>query len=126
MAEDILWFETLKRGDVARVGGKNSSLGEMVQSLGGQGIAVPPGFATTAEAFRRYLAHNGLDAGIAEQLALLEQGRQTLQETGASIRKSIVAGEWPEEMRASILQAYTELGARSGGGVASAAGGRCV
>jgi pyruvate,water dikinase len=121
MTEEILWFETLKRGDVARVGGKNSSLGEMVQELGGQGIAVPPGFATTAEAFRRFLAHNGLDAVIADHLSRLEEGRQTLQDTGTAIRKAIIAGEWPEATRAALLAAYAELGARAGGGEPSVA-----
>jgi len=121
MRDDILWFETLKRGDVAQVGGKNSSLGEMVQALGGQGIAVPPGFATTADAFRRYMKHNGLEEVIAGQLAMLEDGRQTLQETGAAIRKAIVAGSWPEDIRASILKAYAELGERAGGGEPSVA-----
>ena len=53
---NILWFEDLSRGDVALVGGKNSSLGEMVQQLGKKGIKVPGGFATTADAFRAYLA----------------------------------------------------------------------
>lgn len=114
MSEDILWFETLRREDGARVGGKNSSLGEMVQALAGQGIAVPPGFATTADAFRRYLAHNDLEAVIADHLARLDDGRQTLQETGALIRKAIIAGEWPPRMQAALLAAYADLGARSG------------
>eukprot|EP01036_Dinobryon_divergens_P015690 gene15690-21251_t len=47
----IDWFETLGRTDVAKVGGKNASLGEMVRTLGSKGIKVPPGFATTAEAY---------------------------------------------------------------------------
>ena len=51
----VLWFEDLSRGDVALVGGKNSSLGEMVRQLAPKGIQVPPGFATTAQAFRDYL-----------------------------------------------------------------------
>jgi pyruvate,water dikinase len=48
--ERIIWFEHLRRGDVARVGGKNASLGEMIQNLAPKGIAVPAGFATTADA----------------------------------------------------------------------------
>jgi len=114
MPEDILWFETLKRGDVPRVGGKNSSLGEMVQTLGSQGIAVPPGFATTADAYRRYMAHNRLDGVIADQIARFDDGRQTLAETGAAIRQAINGGTWPDEMRAAILAAYAELGKRTG------------
>jgi pyruvate, water dikinase len=51
---NVMWFENLSRGDVALVGGKNSSLGEMVQQLGKKGIKVPSGFATTADAYRAY------------------------------------------------------------------------
>ena len=47
----VAWFDDLGRGDVARVGGKNASLGEMVRQLGGRGVRVPPGFATTADAY---------------------------------------------------------------------------
>jgi pyruvate,water dikinase len=53
---DIVWFEQLGRGDVARVGGKNASLGEMVRNLGEKSVSVPPGFATTADAYWRFLA----------------------------------------------------------------------
>jgi len=115
MADDILWFETLKRGDVARVGGKNASLGEMVQALGGQGIAVPPGFATTADAFRRFLAFNGLDAVIGDHMERLSEGRQSLADTGSAIRKAIIAGAWPEDTRAALTAAYAELGRRGAG-----------
>ena len=55
-AQNIIFFENLKRGDVPLVGGKNSSLGEMVATLGPKGIRVPPGFATTADAYRQFLS----------------------------------------------------------------------
>ena len=55
---NVMWFEDLSRGDVALVGGKNSSLGEMVRQLGKKGIKVPGGFATTADAYRAYLTAN--------------------------------------------------------------------
>ena len=60
-----LWFDEIRRGDVARVGGKNASLGEMVQALAADGIRVPPGFATTAEAYRDFVAFNRLQERIA-------------------------------------------------------------
>jgi pyruvate,water dikinase len=110
----VLWFEELRRGDVALVGGKNSSLGEMVQGMAAEGIRIPPGFATTAEAFRGYLDANGLDASIAGTLAALDAGKMTLQEAGQSIRRAIVAGDWPEETREAILAAYRMLGERTG------------
>ncbi len=114
MAELVRWFETLGRGDTPLVGGKNSSLGEMVQALEPRGIRVPPGFATTVAAYRGFLAHNRLEAPIAERLARLEAGQDGLAEGGASIRRMILAGDWPEPAAAAVLAAYAELGARTG------------
>ena len=109
-----IWFEDLSRGDVALVGGKNSSLGEMVRTLSERGIRVPPGFATTAEAFRRFLSANGLDRRIAETMAALDAGRTTLAEAGRTVRAAIIAGEWPEDISAEIVESYRELGRRGG------------
>ncbi len=113
--ERVVWFETLGRADVGRVGGKNASLGEMVQALASRGIKVPPGFATTADAFRDFIAHNRLEPLITDQLARLEDGRATLPEAGAAIRKAIAAGEWPDATRAAIAAAHAELSRRCGG-----------
>jgi pyruvate, water dikinase len=110
----VIWFEDLARGDVARVGGKNASLGEMVRSLGAQGIRVPPGFATSADAFRGYLRENALDGTIRTALRKLSGGRLTLQQVGAVIRQAILEGEWPEATRTAILAAYQALGQRVG------------
>ena len=65
---DVIWFEQVGRGDVARVGGKNASLGEMVRNLAAQGVRVPPGFATTARAYWRFVEANGLKETIASAL----------------------------------------------------------
>src|SRR5690606_37280695 len=65
----IIPFEALGRGDVARVGGKNASLGEMVQNLSPRGVRVPTGFATTADAYWRFIDANGLREVIAGALA---------------------------------------------------------
>ncbi len=108
----ILWFESLARGDVARVGGKNASLGEMVRNLSTEGVRVPPGFATTADAYRRFLTENDLETTISEALSRLEERRATLQETGRAIRSAILGGSWPERVRAAILEGYRELGRR--------------
>jgi pyruvate,water dikinase len=110
----VIWFEKLARGDVALVGGKNSSLGEMVARLSKAGIRVPPGFATTAGAYRAYLEANGLNEVIDETMAALRAERLTLQEAGARVRKAIAEGHWPEEIRAAILKAYAELSRRTG------------
>lgn len=110
----VIWFEDLSRGDVALVGGKNSSLGEMVQQLGKKGVQVPPGFATTAQAFRDYLAENRLNETIADQLAKLEAGKIKLSDAGNSIRQAIIAGDWPPAISAEILSAFRELARRTG------------
>ncbi|MCX7645948.1 MAG: phosphoenolpyruvate synthase [Rhodobacteraceae bacterium] len=110
----VIWFEKLRRGDVARVGGKNASLGEMVARLSKAGIRVPPGFATTAEAYRDYLAANGLDGLIAETMAALADHRLSLEEAGARLRRAIAGGTFPEDTRRAIAGAYAELCARTG------------
>ena len=110
----IVWFEELTRDDVGLVGGKNSSLGEMVRELGGKGIKVPQGFATTSDAFRAYLKSNKLNAIIVEELTKFETGKTTLQKAGMEIRTSIIAGDWPEDIRDAIIESYHELARRTG------------
>lgn len=112
----IIWFEDIGRGDIPLVGGKNASLGEMIGALAANGIQVPPGFATTAGAFRAYLDANGLNDTIGATLARLEQGRITLAAAGHAIRSAIIDGSFPEATRAAIVAAYRELSARMGGG----------
>jgi pyruvate,water dikinase len=113
-SQNILWFDELSRGDVALVGGKNSSLGEMVQKLASAGIKVPPGFATTADAFRLFVSHNALDAVLDETLKRLTDKQITLQEAGTQIRKAFVAGEWPQGLKDDIVSAFEELKQRTG------------
>jgi pyruvate, water dikinase len=110
----VVWFESVGRGDVGRVGGKNASLGEMVRNLGAKGVRVPPGFATTAEAYWHFIDANGLRNVIADALAELSAGRATLAETGQSIRRAIGRGEWPQETSRAIASAYAELCGRAG------------
>lgn len=70
MAENyVVWFDKLRMTDVEHVGGKNASLGEMISQLASSGVRVPGGFATTAQAYRDFLAHNGLSDRINEMLA---------------------------------------------------------
>jgi pyruvate,water dikinase len=114
MGRHVIWFEDLRRGDVATVGGKNASLGEMVATLGDKGIKVPGGFATTADAFRAYLAHNDLNARIAETLEALDAHRIELAEAGDTIRRMIREGHWPDDIQAEITSAYAELSKRAG------------
>ncbi len=112
--QSIAWFENLVRGDVARVGGKNASLGEMVQTLATKGIRVPPGFATTADAYWNYVEANRLRDRMTAMLVEWETGKATLAETGQAIRNIFLKGDWPAETEAAIRTAYRELSRRAG------------
>ena len=110
---NVMWFEDLSRGDVALVGGKNSSLGEMVQQLGRKGIKVPGGFATTSDAYRAYLAANALDARIDDVILRWQDHKITLHEAGAQVRAMILQGDWPKDIETDILAAYHQLSRRA-------------
>ena len=110
----IIWFEDIGIGDVPAVGGKNASLGEMTVALSGEGIAVPPGFATTAEVYRAYVAENGLAPKMEALLAAYQQGKTTLQECGQAIRALFLASEFPAALTREIGEAYAELSRRCG------------
>ena len=111
---NVIFFEDLRRADVALVGGKNSSLGEMVQELGAKGIKVPPGFATSADAFRAFITSNNLNQRIAETVADWDSGKITLQACGERVRQMIREGDWPTDIRDDILTSYDELSERAG------------
>src|SRR4030067_783271 len=101
----LIWFEALGMGDVGKVGGKNASLGEMIGQLAAKGISVPGGFATTADAYREFLAHGGLDARIKERLASLDiEDVTALAAAGAQIREWIVATPFPHKLEAAIRE----------------------
>ena len=110
----IVWLETVGRKDVALVGGKNASLGEMIAHLQGEGIRVPPGFATTASAFRQFVATNQLTDTIRSALADLASGKAPLVEVGQTIRRAFLRAEWPREMAEAIRAAYRELCRKTG------------
>jgi len=110
----IDWFETLGRGDVARVGGKNASLGEMVCALSDHGIKVPPGFATTADAYWSFIDSNSCRDKIASLIEDWTEGRRSLPDVGSAIRQLILQGAWPEELAKSIRTSYAELCRRAG------------
>ena len=109
----VVWLEAVGRDDVSRVGGKNASLGEMVGHLASQGVRVPPGFATTADAYWQFVAANDLTKTIIGSLADLAAGKAALPEVGAAIRRAFLRGEWPNDAAAAITSAYAELCRRS-------------
>lgn len=111
---EIVWFEDTNRGDVSRVGGKNASLGEMIGALAPEGIRIPGGFATTADAYRHFIEANGLVGLLKTELSAMIAGKVSLAEAGSSIRRAIIRGDWPEDTQSAILGAYRELGQRVG------------
>ena len=114
----ILWFDQINIKDVPAVGGKNASLGEMYCNLKSKGIAVPNGFATTAHAYRRFLAETGLDERIRHILADLDTSDITnLQQHGREVRHAILSAEIPLDLREEILKAYDQLSEQVSGGV---------
>ncbi len=110
----VVWFEELERADVARVGGKNASLGEMVRHLGQRSVTVPPGFATTAEAYWNFVDANQLRDTIAAAFQDLNEGKASLSETGQTLRRVFLQGEWPNDMAEDIRTAYRQLCRRIG------------
>ncbi|MGY6568302.1 MAG: PEP/pyruvate-binding domain-containing protein, partial [Salinarimonas sp.] len=107
--EFVIWFESLRRKDGEKVGGKNSSLGEMVQTLKGHGINVPDGFATTAHAYWRFVDANDLRDLIAEKIGAWEDGDASLAETGKAIREAFLKSTWPKDLAEAIRASYREL-----------------
>ncbi len=114
-------FADLGLGDVELVGGKNASLGEMVQHLSKAGVTVPDGFATTADAYRRFLAEDGLADRINAMLSDLDvDDTRKLAEVGASIREQVERQAFPADLESDIRTAYDQLVGDSGDDVSFA------
>ena len=112
----VVPFEALRMSDVESVGGKNASLGEMISQLAASGVRVPGGFATTAHAFRRFLAHNGLATRIEQRLASLNtEDVRALAEAGAQIRQWIEETPFPDDLDREIRSAFEVLTAGNPG-----------
>ena len=110
----VIPFEQLRMTDVEQVGGKNSSLGEMISQLAGSGVRVPGGFATTAQAYRDFLAQSGLDAKINAMLDALDiEDVNALAACGAEIRQSIMETPFPMALTVAITEQYQRLVADS-------------
>lgn len=106
----ILPFSKIHNADIATVGGKNASLGEMLSSLGDKGIRIPDGFATTAHAFRFFLKENGLEKTLQDLLQSLNTvSFSNLNEIGARCKQLVLEAKMPDELRASIVASYHGL-----------------
>jgi len=105
----VVPFEQLRNSDVEAVGGKNASLGEMISQLP-NGVRVPTGFATTAHAFRAFLAHDGLVDRINQRLDALDvEDVRALAQAGADIRAMVEAQPFPADLEAGIRSAFETL-----------------
>ena len=110
MSSHVIPFEQLRNTDVGSVGGKNASLGEMISQLHAKGVRVPTGFATTADAYRAFLAQNGLDKKINAELDRLNvDDTQALAKCGAQIRGWIMQADFPPALTAAIAENYAKL-----------------
>lgn len=109
----VLWFDELKREDVALVGGKSSSLGELTSSTS---VPVPYGFATTAHGYREFMSKTGLESRIKETLDSLDdvENSALLRDVCAKIRAMICAEEMPADLAEAIRVSYEELGKKVG------------
>ena len=106
----VVGLDEVGNGDVAVVGGKNASLGEMINSLSAVGVKVPGGFATTAEAFREFLSENGLDKKISDRLQGLDvDDVNALAETGNEIRRWLIDAPFGPRLREEISAAYSKM-----------------
>src|SRR6478609_4366931 len=96
---NVLWFSSLGMKDLDLVGGKNASLGEMVANLASAGVRVPDGFATTADAYRRFVAQEGLATDDVIALA----------DVGQAVRAAVTAQPLPADVEADVRAAYEHL-----------------
>jgi len=119
--EYIRWLDQLGMGDLDQVGGKNASLGEMISNLASSGVNVPGGFATTATAFRDFLAETGLDERIAGRLEGLDvDDVRALAEAGTEIRQWIIDTPLPDALSNAVSEAWAEMEQRFGADIAVA------
>jgi pyruvate,water dikinase len=114
----VKWFEEVGTGDVALVGGKNASLGEMIRNLQEKGVSVPSGFAITAEAYKYVIEEAGIREKLSETLADLDtHDMENLKTRGRKIREMIRNAPCPADLEEEIRAAYREMEQRYGGNV---------
>ena len=106
----ILWFKQISKKDVAKVGGKNASLGEMYSKLNEKGIRIPNGFAVSAKSYWYFLKHNKVEKELKELFINFNANNiKRLEIVGAKARSLIRQGEFPKDLEKAILKAHQEL-----------------
>ncbi len=115
MSDLVLWLDALRLSDLGKVGGKNSSLGEMIGNLSNLGVSVPGGYATTAAAFQQFIAQSGLAQRIQDRLATLDVDNVSeLTTAGAQIRQWVIDTPLIPEFDKAVREAYAQLCERAG------------
>lgn len=115
MSDLVLWLDDLRLSDLGKVGGKNSSLGEMIGHLSRLGVSVPGGFATTADAFKQFIAQSGLADRIQGRLASLDvEDVAALTTAGSEIRRWVIETPLIPEFDKAVRDAYVQLCAKAG------------
>ncbi len=110
----VIPFEELRIADVPLVGGKNASLGEMIAALRSQRIDVPDGYAVTAAAYWRLVAHNDVRPVIASAIEEYHAGQIPLRDAGRRVRSALAQAELPDDLDTAIREAYARMCAAGG------------
>ncbi len=115
MSDLVLWLDALRLSDLGKVGGKNSSLGEMIGHLSKLGVSVPGGFATTADAYKQFIAQSGLAQRIQDRLASLDvEDVSALTAAGGEIRRWVIETPLIPDFDKAVREAYARLCERAG------------
>jgi len=118
----ILNLSEVKLSDLELVGGKNASLGEMIQNLGQLGVNVPSGFAITVDAYQQFISFNKLDKTIRSLVKRIKiDDLVSLRKTGLKIRELIRNGKWPEDLKLEIQKRYIQLSQQYGSDITDVA-----
>ena len=119
MSKNIKWYADVRNTDVSSVGGKNASLGELIATLSGAGVAVPAGFAVTAQAYWDLLDLNGIKDQLEACMGRLDRKElSNLKEVADEARALVLKACWPEDLALAIGKAYLELAAQGVSAVA--------
>jgi pyruvate,water dikinase len=111
----LKWLHEVQLSDLPTVGGKNASLGEMIQHLGALGVSVPGGFVVTVASYEAFIAHNVLDQKIRDIVAKLDvDDVENIRRTGLQVRTLVKNGKFPQDIEQEIVARYLEMSRKYG------------